>query len=121
MILSVGWLKSRSQHSGQMKVRNITDLGMAGLCDGVRPGLTERELDDCIERAYVRHGAVNFIHYIGVTQMRAPGLGLKKDRMSQNGTRNGTGLVSSDSRACVRNMDRKWLSRWRGKATLAGR
>jgi Xaa-Pro aminopeptidase len=57
---------------------HFTDLGMAGLRDGVRPGLKERELDDLIERAYVRHGAVNFIHYIGVTPMRAPDLGVPR-------------------------------------------
>jgi Xaa-Pro dipeptidase len=56
----------------------FTDLGMAGLRDGVRPGLTERELGDLIERAYVKHGAVNFIHYIGVTQMRASDLGVPR-------------------------------------------
>jgi Xaa-Pro aminopeptidase len=56
----------------------FTDLGMAGLRDGVRPGVKERELDDLIERAYVRHGAVNFIHYIGVTPMRAPDLGVPR-------------------------------------------
>ena len=56
----------------------FTDLGMAGLRDGLRPGLKERELDDLIERAYVKHGAVNFIHYIGVTSMRAPNLGVPR-------------------------------------------
>jgi len=57
---------------------HFTDLGMAGLRDGVKAGLTERELDELIERAYVRHGAVNFIHYIGVTSMRAPDLGVPR-------------------------------------------
>jgi Xaa-Pro aminopeptidase len=56
----------------------FTDLGMAGLRDGVRPGLKERELDDLIERAYVKHGAVNFIHYIGVTSMATPNLGVPR-------------------------------------------
>jgi Xaa-Pro dipeptidase len=57
---------------------HFTDLGMAGLRDGLKAGLTERELDDLIERAYVKHGAVNFIHYIGVTSMRAPNLGVPR-------------------------------------------
>jgi Xaa-Pro aminopeptidase len=57
---------------------HFTDLGMAGLRDGVKPGLKERELDELIERAYVRHGAVNFIHYIGVTSMTAPNLGVPR-------------------------------------------
>ena len=56
----------------------FTDLGMLGLRDGVKLGLSERELDDLIERAYVKYGAVNFIHFIGVTQMRAPDLGVPR-------------------------------------------
>lgn len=56
----------------------FTDLGMLGLSDGVKPGLTERELDDLIERAYIKYGAVNFIHFIGVTPMRAPNLSVPR-------------------------------------------
>ena len=54
----------------------LSDLGMAGLRDGLEPGLDERELGDLIERAYVRHGGTNVIHYIGVTSMRDPQLGV---------------------------------------------
>jgi Xaa-Pro dipeptidase len=50
----------------------FSDLGMAALRDGVRPGLTERELGDLVERAYLRHGATNGIHYFGVTPMDDP-------------------------------------------------
>ena len=57
---------------------HYTDLGMAGLRDGVKAGMSERELDDLVERAYVKHGAVNFIHYIGVTSMAAPNLGVPR-------------------------------------------
>ncbi len=49
---------------------------MAALRDGLRPGLTERELGDIIERAYVADGGTNWIHYIGVTPMHAPDLGV---------------------------------------------
>jgi Xaa-Pro aminopeptidase len=49
---------------------------MAGLRDGLEPGLDERELGDPIERAYVRHGGTNVIHYIGVTSMADPQLGV---------------------------------------------
>jgi Xaa-Pro dipeptidase len=55
---------------------HFSDLGMAALRDGVRPGLTERELGDLVERAYVAQGAVNGIHYFGVTPMDAPRLGV---------------------------------------------
>jgi Xaa-Pro dipeptidase len=54
----------------------FTDLGMAALRDGVRPGLTERELGDLVERAYLAQGATNGIHYFGVTPMDAPAIGV---------------------------------------------
>jgi len=57
---------------------HFSDLGMAALRDGVRPGLNERELGDRVERAYVSQGAVNVIHYIGVTSMNAPDLAVPR-------------------------------------------
>jgi Xaa-Pro aminopeptidase len=53
---------------------HLSDLGILGLRDGLKPGLSERELGDLVERAYVKHGGVNVIHYIGVTEMHAPRL-----------------------------------------------
>ena len=50
----------------------LSDRGMAGLRDALAPGLTERELGDRIERAYVADGGTNVIHYLGVTPMHAP-------------------------------------------------
>ncbi len=52
----------------------FSDLGMAALRDGIIPGLNERELGDLVERAYIRYGATNVIHYIGVTPMNSPDL-----------------------------------------------
>jgi len=54
----------------------LSDLGMAGLRDGLAIGLNERELGGLIERAYVRHGGTNVIHFIGVTSMHDPQLGV---------------------------------------------
>jgi Xaa-Pro dipeptidase len=54
----------------------LTDRGMAALRDGLRPGLSERELGDVVERAYVALGGTNVIHFIGVTPMTAPRLGV---------------------------------------------
>jgi Xaa-Pro dipeptidase len=56
----------------------FSDRGMAALRDGLKPGLNERELGDLVERAYVAHGATNVIHYIGVTAMNAPDLGVPR-------------------------------------------
>jgi Xaa-Pro aminopeptidase len=52
----------------------LSDRGMAGLRDGLAVGLSERELGDLVERAYVAQGGVNWIHYIGVTPMHDPQL-----------------------------------------------
>jgi Xaa-Pro aminopeptidase len=73
---------------------HFTDLGMMGLRDGLRPGLSERELDDLVERAYVRHGAVNFIHYIGVTPMSASKIGVPHQFPSTRKARTGDVVVA---------------------------
>jgi Xaa-Pro dipeptidase len=52
----------------------LTDRGMMALRESLRPGLTERELGDIVERAYVPFGGTNVIHYIGVTAMAEPNL-----------------------------------------------
>ena len=64
---------------------HFSDLGMAALRDGLKPGLNERELGDLVERAYISYGAANVIHYIGVTSMQAPDLGVPRQfpRMRQ--------------------------------------
>jgi len=53
----------------------LTDRGMLALRDGLRAGLTERELGDIVERAYVPFGGTTVIHFIGVTAMNNPSLG----------------------------------------------
>jgi Xaa-Pro aminopeptidase len=50
----------------------LSDRGMAGLRDGLAVGLTERALGDLIERAYMREGGTNVIHFIGTTSMHDP-------------------------------------------------
>jgi Xaa-Pro aminopeptidase len=50
----------------------LSDAGFRELLDNTRPGLTERELANLVERAYVGRGGTTFIHYIGATSMAAP-------------------------------------------------
>ena len=52
----------------------FSDAGFASLLAGTRPGLTERELGNLVERAYVGEGGTTFIHFIGVTSMANPQL-----------------------------------------------
>ncbi|MGA8823278.1 MAG: M24 family metallopeptidase [Pseudolabrys sp.] len=57
---------------------HFSDLGMTALRDGLKTGMNERELGDLVERAYISQGATNVIHYIGVTAMNAPDLGVPR-------------------------------------------
>ena len=57
---------------------HFSDLGMTALRAAIAPGISERELGDRIERAYVARGATNVIHYIGTTAMAAPDLGVPR-------------------------------------------
>jgi Xaa-Pro aminopeptidase len=52
----------------------LSDLGLESLLKNAKPGMTERELADLVERAYVGQGGTTFIHYIGVTSMADPRL-----------------------------------------------
>jgi Xaa-Pro aminopeptidase len=52
----------------------FSDAGFRTLLEGTRPGLTERDLANLVERAYVGWGGTTFIHYIGVTSMAEPHL-----------------------------------------------
>jgi Xaa-Pro dipeptidase len=50
----------------------LSDAGFKELLENTKPGLTERELANLVERAYVGQGGTTFIHYIGVTSMADP-------------------------------------------------
>jgi Xaa-Pro dipeptidase len=50
----------------------FSDLGFQNLLKGTKPGLSERELGNLVERAYVGQGGTTFIHYIGVASMADP-------------------------------------------------
>lgn len=91
--LSAKFGKLKSLNRGYVRLRQVksteeldwlrigayfSDLGMAALRDGAKPGLNERELGDVVERAYIRHGAIHVIHYFGVTSMRAPDLAVPR-------------------------------------------
>jgi Xaa-Pro aminopeptidase len=57
---------------------HFSDLGMAALRDAIRPGASERELGNAVERAYVGEGGTTGIHYIGTTPMAASDLAVPR-------------------------------------------
>jgi Xaa-Pro dipeptidase len=67
----------------------LSDRGMAGLRDGLAVGLDERALGDLIERAYMREGGTNVIHFIGATSMHDPQLGVPAQFPSTRRVANG--------------------------------
>jgi Xaa-Pro dipeptidase len=50
----------------------LSDAGMAALVGGTKPGMSEHDLGNMIERAYVGLGGAHVIHFIGTTSMAAP-------------------------------------------------
>ena len=56
----------------------FSDAGMRGLRDAIKPGVSERELSDAIERAYVGAGGGTGVHYIGTTSMHASDLAVPR-------------------------------------------
>ena len=77
----------------------LTDRGMAALRDGLRPGLTERELADLVERAYIALGGTNVIHFFGVTAMAAPALGVPMQFVANRKVNAGDAVVAEISAA----------------------
>lgn len=78
---------------------HFSDLGMAALREAIVPGVNERELCDCIERAYVAQGATNVIHYIGTTSMAAPDLAVPRQFPTTRRLQNGDAVVAEISAA----------------------
>jgi Xaa-Pro aminopeptidase len=52
----------------------FSDAGFASLLANISVGMSERELGNLVERAYVGEGGTTFIHFIGVTSMAKPEL-----------------------------------------------
>jgi Xaa-Pro aminopeptidase len=70
--VSLRQIKS-AEEIGWMRIgAALTDRGLMGLRRDLRPGLSERELGDLVERSYISLGGTNVIHYFGVTAMADP-------------------------------------------------
>ena len=65
-------IKSAEEVAWLRRGAELSDAGIAALTAGLRSGLTEHELCDLVERAYVPRGGSTHIHYFGVTPMADP-------------------------------------------------
>src|ERR1041385_3258238 len=72
----------------------MSDAGMAALRDAIKPGVTERQLGDAIERAYVPEGGATNIHYIGTTSMHDSQIGVPRQFPSNRKVQKGDVVVS---------------------------
>ena len=77
----------------------LTDRAMAALRDGLRPGRTERDLADLVERAYIALGGTNVIHFFGVTSMSDPALGVPTQFVANRKVNAGDAVVAEISAA----------------------
>jgi Xaa-Pro aminopeptidase len=71
----------------------LTDAGVAALCDGAAPGVHERELGNLIERAYVGRGGTTHIHYLAATPMNDPEQSVPAQWPSERVLREGDALT----------------------------
>lgn len=65
-------VKSSEEIAWLRRGAELSDVGIAALASGLRSGVTEYELCDLVERAYVPLGGTTHIHYFGVTPMAHP-------------------------------------------------
>lgn len=56
----------------------LTDLGVAALAEGARPGMTERALGALVDSGFLAHGATSYLHYFLATPMGAPDGGVPR-------------------------------------------
>lgn len=60
----------------------LSDLGQTAIRESLSVGMTERELANLIERAWVGYGGYTSIHYVGVTPMANPSLCVPRQHAS---------------------------------------
>jgi Xaa-Pro aminopeptidase len=77
----------------------LTDRGMLALRDALKPGASERELANAVERAYVPFGGSNVIHFIGATAMAAPSLAVPPQFAGNRKVERGDAVVAEISAA----------------------
>ena len=75
----------------------LTDLAITSLTEAARPGLSERELGDIVERSYIRLGGTNAIHYFAATPMAHPTVAVPAQFPSARKLHHGDVLVTEIS------------------------
>jgi len=87
-------IKSAEELDRLRLAARLTDQAMRALEREVRPGLHEHELAAIVEGAYLREGAVNAIHFMATTPMRAPEIGVPSQIPSRRVIEKGDVLIT---------------------------
>jgi Xaa-Pro dipeptidase len=77
----------------------LSDAAVVALEDALRPGLTEWELADIVERAYVPRGGTTHIHYFAATPMAQPARAVPAQHPSMRRVQAGDVVVTEISAA----------------------
>jgi Xaa-Pro dipeptidase len=78
---------------------SLSDDAVEAMVTHVRPGMTEPEIADVIERAYVPQGATTVIHHIGITSMEASDSAVPRQHRTGRRLRSGDALTVEISAA----------------------
>ncbi|MBX5492009.1 MAG: aminopeptidase P family protein [Chloroflexi bacterium] len=71
-LLALRLIKSEEEFEWLRRGAELSDRAIEALAREARPGLSEHELADIVERAYVSLGGTHGIHFLAVTSMQAP-------------------------------------------------
>jgi Xaa-Pro dipeptidase len=69
-------VKSAEEVAALRRGAALSDAAIAALAEALRPGVTDHEVVALAEQAYVAQGGLHHIHYLGITAMDEPALGV---------------------------------------------
>src|SRR5712691_3105470 len=69
-------VKSGEEVAALRRGAALSDAAIAALAEALRPGVTDHEVVARAEQAYVAQGGLHHIHYLGITAMDEPALGV---------------------------------------------
>jgi Xaa-Pro dipeptidase len=69
-------VKSAEEVAALRRGAALSDAAIAALADALRPGATDHEVLARTEQAYTAQGGMHHIHYVGITAMDEPALGV---------------------------------------------
>jgi len=85
--------KSTEELEWLRKGVELTDVAVEALARGAAVGMTEAELCDLVERAYIGRGGTNHIHYLAATSMTDPSVAVPAQWPSRRALSRGDALV----------------------------